>query len=350
MKSFSISKISEYRTELMGVATILIFVVHSYDQGVVMPDYIRTLCAMGSLGVDIFLLVSGLGLWYSLTKLFEINKDGELRGVISWYSSRYRRILVPYVIISFPLAILGIYNGESIWLALLDFSTINFWLSHRGAWYVAMLIPIYAITPIHYLISKRVSNPLYYNIFIIVVLVILVSLPIASTDPKIDNLIGNIRYVLFRLPAFFLGFILAPLSKANVKISIIWMMIIPLFIVAVMRFLHFGYWPGFLVLPLIYILCYLFDFLGYSKLSLFRFYGKISLESYLLNVSIGSLFIEYLPVVYNSPFNYGCYLYYALVIIIGTLLAKIVNITSNRVLLILNNNTKKIPNNRCTFL
>lgn len=68
MKHFKVSKISKYRSELMGVATILIFVVHSYDRGVVMPASIKTICALGSLGVDIFLLVSGFGLWYSLSK------------------------------------------------------------------------------------------------------------------------------------------------------------------------------------------------------------------------------------------------------------------------------------------
>lgn len=346
MKSFCVSKISEYRSELMGVATILVFVVHSYDQGVVMPSYIRTLCAIGSLGVDIFLLVSGLGLWYSLNKLFYSNEGGMFAisgGVFCWYSTRYRRILVPYAIIGIPLAILGIFNGKTIWLALLDFSTINFWLNHRGAWYVAMLIPLYAITPIHYFICSRFSKPIYYNLynlFIVVTLVILVSLQIDSADPRIHNMIGNIRHVFYRLPVFFLGFILAPLSKANEKISIMWMVIIPLFVVVAMRFLHFGYWPGFLVLPLIYILCYFFDYLGTGKFSLFRFYGKISLESYLLNTSIGSLIIMYLPVVFNSPLNKGCYLYYALVIIIGTILAKIVNMASNRVILILNNYSK----------
>lgn len=71
MKLFEINKISKYRLELMGVATILIFVVHSYDRGVVMPASIKTICALGSLGVDIFLLVSGLGLYYSLSKMGE---------------------------------------------------------------------------------------------------------------------------------------------------------------------------------------------------------------------------------------------------------------------------------------
>lgn len=54
----------------MGIATILIFIVHAPDNGVMMPNTLKTICALGSLGVDLFLLLSGFGLWYSLNRLF----------------------------------------------------------------------------------------------------------------------------------------------------------------------------------------------------------------------------------------------------------------------------------------
>lgn len=68
MNKFDVSLISKYGTQLMGVATLLIILVHSYQQGVLMPGWMESLCNIGSLGVDIFLLVSGLGMWYSLEK------------------------------------------------------------------------------------------------------------------------------------------------------------------------------------------------------------------------------------------------------------------------------------------
>ena len=319
---FCVRKISEYRTEMMGVATILVFVVHSYDNGVVMPGYIRTVCALGSLGVDIFLLVSGLGLWYSLDKLS--NSVGNRMGG-AWYITRYKRILIPWVIITLPIALIEIYEGKAVTTVLLNFSTLNYWLNHKGPWYVAMLIPLYAITPLHFQICGKLKKPIYYNLFIIIILTILVTLPISSPETRIDNLIGNIRHVLYRLPVFFVGFILAPLSKENNKVSFLWMVIMPLAVVVAMKLLHFGYWPGFLVLPLIYTLCYLFDLLGSERLSFFRFYGKISLESYLLNGTTAFLIIRFLPSLYNSPLNKGCYLFYALVVILGTILSVIVN-------------------------
>ena len=67
---YNVKQISEYRTQLMGIATILIFIVHAPDNGVMMPNALKTICALGSLGVDLFLLLSGFGLWYSLNRLF----------------------------------------------------------------------------------------------------------------------------------------------------------------------------------------------------------------------------------------------------------------------------------------
>ena len=76
MKGFYVSSISQYRTELMGVATLLVVFGHSAGNGVVMPGWMESLCGLASVGVDIFLLVSGLGLWYSLRKSDLIDGGG----------------------------------------------------------------------------------------------------------------------------------------------------------------------------------------------------------------------------------------------------------------------------------
>lgn len=70
MFKYSVNQISKFRPALMGIATILIFIVHAPDNGVMMPNTLKTICALGALGVDLFLLLSGFGLWYSLNRLF----------------------------------------------------------------------------------------------------------------------------------------------------------------------------------------------------------------------------------------------------------------------------------------
>ena len=45
------------------------------------------------------------------------------------------------------------------------------WLEHKGAWYIAMLIPLYAITPVHDAICKKIKNPVYYTLVIVIIIV-----------------------------------------------------------------------------------------------------------------------------------------------------------------------------------
>lgn len=246
---YNVKQISEFRTPLMGIATILIFIVHAPDNGVMMPNALKTICALGSLGVDLFLLLSGFGLWYSLNRLF-IDKT-LMGGVKYWYSVRYKRILIPYVLIIGPITFLGILQGESVWTSILNFSTINYWLNHRGAWFIAMLIPLYAITPLHYLECNRTNAATTYNMAVVLSLVVMACIKVDFSCVFAAKLFDNIQFVTFRLPAFFIGYMLAPYAKEDKSVSLVWMLIIPLIVVVAMRFLHFGYWPGFLVLPLV---------------------------------------------------------------------------------------------------
>lgn len=63
-----LSDISKFRTELMGVATIMILMCHSLvgTYSVQVSGYLRKILAYGNQGVDVFLFLSGVGLWYSL--------------------------------------------------------------------------------------------------------------------------------------------------------------------------------------------------------------------------------------------------------------------------------------------
>lgn len=47
--------ISKYRTQLMGIAAILILVCHAPGNNVLMPQFLLKLCEQGQYGVDIFL-------------------------------------------------------------------------------------------------------------------------------------------------------------------------------------------------------------------------------------------------------------------------------------------------------
>src|SRR3712207_8348584 len=65
IKDIELSNISKYRGELMGAAMLFIILFH-----VSLPRYdmFFGLRRMGNIGVDIFLFLSGIGLWFSWTK------------------------------------------------------------------------------------------------------------------------------------------------------------------------------------------------------------------------------------------------------------------------------------------
>lgn len=104
MKQVGWKDISAYRNELFGLSILSIMLFH-YFEGVAGAEYAsQTLKqiakvyngAIGSVGVDIFLFLSGFGIWYALSRK---------PGTIKFYTKRIRRVLIPYII-------MGGYSGS----------------------------------------------------------------------------------------------------------------------------------------------------------------------------------------------------------------------------------------------
>lgn len=67
---------SQYRSALMGFSTILILICQSIEYVVADKGIIYHLLVQGNRGVDIFLFLSGIGIFYSLSRIpppFRIN-------------------------------------------------------------------------------------------------------------------------------------------------------------------------------------------------------------------------------------------------------------------------------------
>ena len=326
MIQFNVQNISKYRGQLMGIATLLVIFGHSVGNGVAMPRWMESLCGLSSVGVDIFLLVSGLGLWYSLTSL----NGNNFERVNIWYLRRYKRILIPYLIIIGFQKVLSVLHGMPLLQALFELSTLSYWVNHQGAWFIAMLIPVYALTPLHYRICNKVKSPVVYSLLLIVFVVVISALNYPVESIACQMLIDNVKQVLYHLPSFLIGFMLAPFAKTGKKISYFWMSILPLVFVAIMKVMQCGYWPEFLVLPFVVVCCSIFKYMGKIISSVLNFFGKISLESYLLNGVVGTWIIWYLPTLYNSPINKVGYLSYFIVCVVGTVLAHLIHLMCDK--------------------
>ena len=101
MIKVSFNLFSKYRDVLMGMAILSILVFHytedCYIAGINYGGVVKLYKTyIGSSGVDIFLLLSGLGLYYSYSK------DNNLK---NFYLRRIKRVLIPYLIISVPVYI-----------------------------------------------------------------------------------------------------------------------------------------------------------------------------------------------------------------------------------------------------
>ena len=102
IKDIELANISRFRGELMGAAMLFIILFH-----VALPreDAFFGLRRMGNVGVDMFLFLSGIGLWFSWTK----NPD-----VRHFFVRRYLRIYPAWLIIACLFYIPRFEGGRNV--------------------------------------------------------------------------------------------------------------------------------------------------------------------------------------------------------------------------------------------
>lgn len=152
--TYNLSDLSIYRTQMMGIATIMIIICHSCASKVIMPSFLAYLFRFGNIGVDIFLFLSGIGLYYSLSK----NNLNSKEDYMSFYKRRIYRIYIPYLMVFIPSCLVFMLLGEySVCDSIFCLSTLEYWLFHRGAWFVSLIVLLYLVAPFLYraLIGKH---------------------------------------------------------------------------------------------------------------------------------------------------------------------------------------------------
>ena len=155
----------------MGVATVMILICHAEASNVMMPELLAKIFSFCNIGVDIFLLLSGLGAYYSMTKSTMSHNWG---GYLLYYKKRFQRILVPYFLIYVPYCIVYMLIGKySIVDSILCLSTLEYWLFHRGAWFVSLIIVLYLIVPLFY---RCIKGAFYWLLpFCLIVIIMVLS-------------------------------------------------------------------------------------------------------------------------------------------------------------------------------
>lgn len=300
----------------MGVAAIGILLCHAGGNGVQLPYALGYVFGFGNFGVDLFLLLSGFGLYNSLHRSLQTD------GIGGWYRRRFTRLLVPYLILSIPYwAYICKIEGVGIKHFLYYISTLVYWFEHRGAWFVALIVPLYLISPIIYRIcvGKKGIIKLLFLTFIVGIIAII---------PNNSYIWGNMAFALERTPCFFLGFITGKLAEKGVEIkySNVILLCLCMFVCnKLFRVINVNIF-GLLACPILWIVTIIAPmFFKCNILSkVLGFMGAISLESYLTNIYLGDI---------CRKLNYDNKLFvYTLIIIIGIALSYVVNIFSNKII------------------
>ena len=196
-RSLHYGLISKYRPVLMSVAILLIMFCH-LDTAQNHNDADHTRLAgflqTGSVGVDIFLFLSGIGLYFSYTK----------KPLPYWQFEKKRllRILPYYLVIGgVTLFIHDILIRHAIDSFFRDLFFIS-WLT-RGStiyWYVPAIFFFYLLFPAMYLFLHRKNQPL-----LVPVLLGVVWFALAEFLCHVSETINHFRIALERLPIFVLG-------------------------------------------------------------------------------------------------------------------------------------------------
>lgn len=184
--NFTLQDISTYRSALMGIAILWVVLYHFGFHTPGLSHLVRFSYA----GVDIFMFLSGFGLFYSL------NKNGDLR---AYYKKRVIRIFPTYFIVGIALSLFCYPNekfGDYLWRC----STLGFWTNGvYYEWFIPSIITLYLLFPLIFSLLKHNRIKIYR---LIIALSIIVAIGAVFNYMIIDNWHF---LLLYRVPIFLYG-------------------------------------------------------------------------------------------------------------------------------------------------
>lgn len=308
--SFDLQLLSKYRAELMGFATILIILCHAIPNGVHLPHVIEKVMEFGQTGVELFLFLSGIGMYYSLA----LPKKKVNLG--TWCYKRVSRLMLPYWIIYAPyFCVYSYLIGKISLLSCVDkFTTIGFWFGDSCVWFIAAIIPMYLLSPL----MLCIMNQKFINIKVGGAILALFVIQILHKRGVFCNTAAmqHIMQAVTVAPSFVLGFYMSPFIAEKKILAAKQVVMIVIAVVALWVALYIllkvkSYWLFMLLFAA--LLCKLLDHCHRFIPAVLAFLGAISLESYLFNTS--------LPAWFRGSGN----VYYQLIVIFGISGAWVVN-------------------------
>lgn len=277
--------LSKYRTELMGAAILWVMLFHSYDLDLGL-DLLNRVRAIGFGGVDIFILLSSLGLVVSLSR--------REQDYASFMRRRASRVLPAYYLVMVPYTIFFILYYRTGWSGLIwNCLLLYYWVKPTAAfnWYIAGSMTFYAVTPMCFRLLRRSRRR-----ELLTGGAVLAGLAVCQV--LLHDGYWHHMDVMYRVPVFFLGLLMGfyvleerKLGWRDILFWCLWLGLGVCYLFAsrleqevlILPLCHLFL---FTTVPMCLTLCWCFDRLPLGLLRRgLRFLGRYSLELYLLNVS-----------------------------------------------------------------
>ena len=297
------SSLSLYRNAVYGVAAIWIVLFHGIIlKGVELPAQLRFLTdtfQLGNISVDIFLLLSGIGLYFSFSK------DGR---VLRFYYKRIVRVWLPYLLMAAPFYVYVYFFWVKKPLVFIQaFFTVNYWTGERKPvefWYVSAILVFYLIYPLIYkAIFYSGKGSLLRTVLLAAASMAVCFVLWYCARDAYDFL----EKILPRLTVFIIGCYLGKPVKEKKSFSVIWVILgvaiiaaaYPLYARGGLSGIWRRYYGCLTGIALTFVLSQAFAALSKLKLDrFFAFFGGFSLEIYIATIIARVIF-------YISPLYTG---------------------------------------------
>lgn len=296
---FNWNLLSEYRSELMGVAAILILIFHSilfcedlYNDADIIRKALHIVICFLNVGVEIFLLVSGIGLYYAYEKKPKF-KD--------YYTKRLLNVYVIFIIMRvFFNIIIGIVSGfTSVKDFIIDTLGLRYVFGIDNTdWYVPVIMILYLVFPLIYKFIKKIENSKLYTLEVSLIVLVYSAVMIAI---KNTSFYQTYEIGFIRIPIFFIGCCLGKAVKEKKSFS-------PFFYACVLIGAVIKFIPQvrgdvqysrlssiFFSFFLIFVFIVIFKFLPSKVMELLRYIGGMSFELYIIHGILYNFCFDFFP-------------------------------------------------------
>lgn len=316
------ASLSTYRSEIMGISAIFIMICHSqafckdiFNGRSELNVLFGNIAIQFNIGVDIFLILSGIGLYYAYEKHPKF---------INYYLKRVVNVYIPFVIINLIRVIyfdvIKEFAGHKA--LLFDASGLSFFMGKTLAgWYVLFAMLLYLVYPLIYKCIKILQKTRFELLILIAVIISLVSIMYIYKDNDIFN---TYEIALTRIPVFLAGCYCGRLTleKKQFGIGFYSLVIFGFVIKCICIYIDDVFFNRisslFSAFTMIYFVLIFFQIAPKFLLKFFKWLGTFSLELYLTHYCI-------YKVVYNYSKELRTIWIYLLIIAVSLILSVALN-------------------------